>query len=63
MSYEQSLLRKFQSNPKAFYSYVKSKQKVKPSIGPLEKCDSSFTTNDSEVAENLNRYFESGKLV
>ena len=25
MSYEQSLLRKFQSNPKALYSYVKSK--------------------------------------
>ena len=56
MSYEQSLLRKF---PKAFYSYVKSKQKVKPSIGPLEKCDGSFTTNDSEVAGNFNRYFES----
>ena len=37
LSYELSLLNKFQSNPKAFYSYVKSKQKVKPSVGPLEE--------------------------
>ena len=42
LSYERSLLNKFQSNPKAFYSYVKSKQKVKPSISPLENSDDSF---------------------
>ncbi|XP_065891034.1 uncharacterized protein [Dysidea avara] len=58
-TYEQSLLNKFKSNPKAFYSYVKSKQKVKPSIGPLEKTDGSSTTSDEEITDVLNRYFES----
>ena len=58
-SYEQSLLNKFKPNPKAFYSYVKSKQKVKPSIGPLEETDGSSTTSEEEIADVLNRYFES----
>ena len=51
MSYKQSLLNKFQSNPKAM--------KVNPCIGPLQKCDGSVKTSEFEIAENLNRYFES----
>ena len=33
--------------------------KVNPCIGPLEKCDGSVKTSEFEIAENLNRYFES----
>jgi len=51
-------LNKFRSNPKAFYSYVKSKQKVKPSVGPLERSDGSNATCDIEVADELNKYLE-----
>ena len=58
LSYKQSLLNKFWSNPKAFYSYVKSKQKVKPSVGPLERSDGSNATCDIEVADELNKYLE-----
>ena len=50
ISYERSLLKNMQSNPKAFYSYVKSKQRIKSSIGPLEKADGSPTIDDHEVA-------------
>jgi len=53
------LIKNLQSNPKAFYSYVKSKQKVKPCIGPLEKADGSLTVDDYDVAETLNIFFES----
>jgi len=56
---EQSLINKFNSNLKAFYLYIKFKQKVKISLGPLERGDGSFTTSDAEVANDLNRFFES----
>ena len=57
--FEQSLLVKLRSNPKALYSYIKSKQKICPSIGPLEKSDGSLTVDDEETAEALNQFFES----
>ena len=58
-SYKQSLLDNLHSNPKTLYSYIKSKQKIRPSIGPLEKSDGSLTADDQEVAEILNQFFES----
>jgi len=63
LSYEQSLLDKFRSNPKAFYSYIKSKQKVKPGIGPLERSDGTFTSSDLEIADDLNNFFESTLIL
>ena len=53
------MLDKLRSNPKALYSYIKSKQKIRPSIGPLQKSDGSLTADDQEVAETLNLFFES----
>ena len=41
------MMKNLQSNPKAFYSYVKSKPKIKPCIGPLEKADGSLTINET----------------
>jgi len=58
-SYEKSLLDKLHSYPKALYSYIKSKQKIRPSIGPLQKSGGSLTADDQEVAETLNLFFES----
>ena len=58
-SYERSLLDKLRCNPKALYSYIKSKQKIGPSIGLLEKSDGSLTADDQKVAETLNQFFES----
>jgi len=45
------------------YSYVKFKQKVKSSIGPLEKDNGSFTTDDKDAAETLKKFFESILLL
>ena len=42
----------------AFYSYVKCKQKVKASIPPLERSDSSLTTSNQESANVLASFFE-----
>ena len=46
-------------NPKAFYSYVKSKQKIKASIPHLKISVNSTTSNNLETAEVLNSFFQS----
>ena len=45
--------------PNLFYSYVRSKQKVKPVIPHLRKEDGETTTNDQEIADVLGKFFES----
>ena len=46
------------TNPKALYSYVKCKQKVRSSISPLEKSDVSLTATNLEAANILASFFE-----
>ena len=46
-------------NPKAFYSCVKSKQKIKASIPHLKINGNSTTSNNLETAEVLNSFFQS----
>ena len=57
ISYEKSLINKFHSHPKAFYSHIKSKQKVKPGVGPLERNDGTYTAGDFEIADDFNSTF------
>ena len=58
-NYEEQLINKFSTNPKAFYSYVKSKQKIKASIPHLKISDHITTSNNLETAEVLNSFFQS----
>ena len=46
-------------NPKAFWSYVKSKTTVRSGIGDLKKEDGTRTSSDQEKAETLNSFFQS----
>ena len=55
---EEQLINKFSTNPKAFYSYVKSKQKIKDSIPHLKTSDNTTTSNNLETAEVLNSFFQ-----
>ena len=59
LDYEEHLLAKLHSNPKAFYSYVKSKQKVKHFIPHLQRSDGQIADSDHENAEILASFFES----
>jgi len=38
---------------------LKSKQKVKSGVSPLERNDGTCTSSDSEIADDLNMFFES----
>ena len=58
-NYEKRLMKEFKNKPKAFYSYVRSKQNVKVGVSQLEKEDGSLTQNDCEAANVLNEFFRS----
>ena len=47
------------SNPKVFFKYANSKLKTRSKITNLKKADGTKTTNDSEKAEELNKFFSS----
>ena len=57
--YESSLADKIQSDSKSFYSYVKSKSKTKPTIGPLKDKNGVLTMDEKEIGDVLNNHFSS----
>ena len=46
------------TNPKALYSYVKCKQKIRSSIPPLEKSDGSLTATNQEATNVLTSFLK-----
>ena len=56
---EKRLMKQFKTKPKAFYSYVRSKQKVKSGISQLESEDGELSKDDFQTANILNNFFQS----
>ena len=56
-NFEEDLVSNLKQNPKAFYSYVRSKSKTKDTIGPLIDEVGTVTHDDKTMANILNRYF------
>ena len=60
--HEQNISKYVKSNPKKFWSYVRSKTKYKPGIPELQKSMENpniMTTSDKEKADTLVEYFQS----
>ena len=57
MKKEKSAISKIKSDPKFFYSYAKSRRKVKSSINQLFQEDGSITTHSKEMADILQNTF------
>ncbi len=55
---QKSIAIESKNTPKAFFKYANSKLKTKSTM-PLEKTDGTKTTNDTEKAEDLNKFFSS----
>ena len=53
------VIKKFHTNPKALYGYMRDKSKSKQKISQLIKSDGTLTRSDGEVAEVLNNFFQS----
>ena len=58
-NYERKLAKNSKTNPKQFYTYLKTKTSNKESVGPLKDENGIETTDDMEKAEILNTFFSS----
>ena len=59
VGFEKRLARNVKANPKAFHSYVRSKQKAKDIVGPLVGNDGTIVSSSKDMADLLNNYFAS----
>ena len=57
--FEWKLAEKIKTDTKSFYSYVKSKSKTKPCIGPLKNSMGKTVDDEVEMGEILNKHFSS----
>ena len=48
--FEHKLLKQFKQKPKAFYSYIRNKQKVRVGVSQLEKPNGDLTDTDQDAA-------------
>ena len=58
-NFEIKLAKDIKTNPKSFYSYVRSKSKTKDRVGPLIDDKNNTVTNDVEMCKMFNDYFSS----
>ena len=56
-TYEEQLIQKIKSKPKAFWQYVNSKVKTRPNITKLLCSDGTAVNSDAEMAPMFNDYF------
>ena len=55
--FEQKLATNIKQDSKSLFAYIRSKQCVKDSIGPLKGNNGAVISNSKEMAESLNEYF------
>ena len=58
-SFEHKLANYIKHDSKSFYAYVRSKQKVRDKVGPLENSADNVVSDGFQMAEDLNEYFSS----
>ena len=59
LSFEEKLAKTVTEDSKSFYSYVRSKSKVKDAFGPLVNSSGKTVTNKLEMYNLLNEFFGS----
>ena len=57
--FEKKIANNIQTDPKSFYAYVRSKQKVKDTVGPLKTTEGDPISPGQDTADALNGYFTS----
>ena len=58
-TFEKKLASNIKNYNKSFYAYVRSKQKVRDKVGPLENNRGNMISDGFQMAEVLNEYFSS----
>ena len=58
-TFEKNVAGNIKNDSKSFYAYVRSKQKVRDNVGPLENNKGNIISEGFQMAEVLNEYFSS----
>ena len=58
-TFEKKLAGNIKNDSKSFYAYVRSKQKVRDKVGPLENNSGNIISDGFQMAKVLNEYFSS----
>ena len=58
-TFENKLAGNIKNDSKSFYAYVRSKQKVRHKVGPLENNRGNLISDGFQMADVLNEYFSS----
>ena len=58
-TFEKILASNITNDNKSFYAYIRSKQKVRDKVGPLESNSGSIISDGFQMADVLNVYFSS----
>ena len=58
-TFEKKMVGNIKNYSKSFYAYVRSKQKVRDKVGPLENNRGNIISDGFQIAEVLNEYFSS----
>ena len=58
-NHEEHIANISKSNPKEFYSYIRKKKVISPTIGPLALSNGEHTNDEKKMSELLNTYFTS----
>ena len=68
--YEKDMAKNIKHNNKAFFKYIRGKEQVRTSVGPLRNITRRVVSDESKMADLLTRYFastftqeESGELL
>ena len=57
--FENKIAQNIKKDSKSFYTYVRSKSRVKPSVGPLTDNTGSLVSSEKEMGNVLNKFFAS----
>ena len=55
--YEDNLVKKVKSEPKKLFRYIRSQQKIRPTVGTIELSTGKYTESDKEAADALQDFF------
>ena len=57
--YEKDMAKNIKHNSKAFFNYIRGKEQVRTSVGPMRNSTGRVVRDESEMAGLLNGYFAS----
>ena len=63
VTFERNIATNVREDPKSFWKFVRSKTKVRPTIGLLKSQDGTMAITDEQKADTLNKHYHQRKMI